>query len=102
LISRNTIDIVTEGRQIKSGGDPVARLGKMLKKPFERFTPKAITRYFIYMPLNFIPIVGTVMYIILQGMRFGPSAHVRYFQLKKMSGSRREEFIEQRRAAYTR
>lgn len=74
----------------------------MLKKPFTRFTPKAIIRYFMYMPLNFIPVVGTVMYVVLQGKRSGPTAHARYFQLKKMSGSRKQEFIEQRRAAYTR
>lgn len=93
---------MTEGRQVKAGSDPVARLGKMMKKPFERFTPKAILRYFIYLPLNFIPIIGTIMFVVLQGKKFGPNVHGRYFQLKKMSRSEREEFVEKRRAAYTR
>lgn len=55
----------------------------------------------MYLPLNFIPIVGTVMFVMLQGKRSGPSAHARYFQLKGMSKQRKEEWIEQRRGAYT-
>jgi hypothetical protein len=80
----------------------MARLGKLAKTPFARFTPKAIIRYLIYLPLNFIPVVGTLIFIILQGRKFGPQAHARYFQLKKMNNHRQEEFVEQRRGAYTR
>jgi len=95
------VDVVSEGRQIKSGGDSMAQLGKMIKKPFARFTPKALIRYFMYLPLNLIPVVGTVIFVILQGKRFGPQAHARYFQLKQMSKHQREEFVEKRKAAYT-
>lgn len=55
LVSRDATNIVSEGRQLKSGGDPMARLGKILKTPFSGFSPKAIIRYFMYLPLNFIP-----------------------------------------------
>lgn len=55
LVARNAIGIVSEGRQLKSGSDPIARLGKILKNPFSRFTPKALIRYVMYLPLNFIP-----------------------------------------------
>jgi hypothetical protein len=79
----------------------MAQLGKMIKKPFARFTPKALIRYFMYLPLNLIPVVGTVIFVILQGKRFGPQAHARYFQLKQMSKHQREEFVEKRKAAYT-
>jgi hypothetical protein len=95
-------NIVSEGRTIKSGSDSIARLGKLLKKPFARFTPKALIRYLMYLPLNFIPIVGTVLFVILQGRKAGPAAHARYFQLKQMSTHQKEEFIEKRKAAYTR
>jgi len=101
LVSMNMTTIVSEGRQIKSGGDSIARLGKLVKKPFARFTPKALIRYVMYLPLNFIPVVGTVLFIILQGRKSGPAAHARYFQLKKMSAHQKEEFIEKRKAAYT-
>lgn len=87
---------------MKSGSDSVARLGKLIKRPFAKFTPKAIIRYFMYLPLNFIPLVGTVLFIIMQGRRFGPAAHARYFQLKGMNKSQREDFVEKHKAAYTR
>jgi hypothetical protein len=95
-------NIVSEGRQIKSGIDSMARLGKLIKKPFARFTPKALIRYLMYLPLNFIPVVGTVLFVILQGRKSGPAAHARYFQLKGLSAHQREEFVEKRKAAYTR
>ena len=61
-------NIVSEGRQVKAGGDPIAKLGKLVKKPFAKYTPQAIIRYFMYLPLNFIPVVGTVLFILLQGI----------------------------------
>jgi len=100
LLSRNLTSLVATERQIKSGSDPAGKLGKIIKKPFARFTPKAIIQYFIYLPLNFVPIVGTVLFIILQGKKFGPTAHMRYFQLKQMSKQERDEFIDKRKAAY--
>ena len=94
--------IVSEGRQLQSGGDPIAKLGKAFKKPFERFTPTAIIRYFMYMPLNFIPIVGTIAFVFLRGKKYGPTVHTRYFQLKEMNKSSRDDFVKAREAAYTR
>lgn len=67
LVSKNATNLVTEGRELKSGNDPMAKLGKVLKSPFERFSPSAIIRYVMYLPLNFIPVVGTVVFIGLQG-----------------------------------
>jgi hypothetical protein len=101
LLSQDCTNLVSDGRQIKSGGDPIARLGKMIKKPFGKFTPNAIIRYLLYLPLNIIPVVGTVIFIILQGKRSGPAAHTRYFQLKQWSSSQRETYIEQHRGGYT-
>lgn len=102
LVSRNMTSLTSSGREIKPGGDPIAKLGKMVKKPFQKFTPTSIIRYFMYLPLNFIPVVGTVLFVVLQGKKAGPHAHARYFQLKGMSERQREEFIKQREAAYTR
>ncbi|CAI9634574.1 hypothetical protein GT037_004192 [Alternaria burnsii] len=100
LVSRNQTTLVSKERQVKSGNDPVAKLGKLVTKPFAKFAPSAIIRYFMYLPLNFIPIVGTVLFVILQGRKFGPTAHARYFQLKQMKKQEKERFIEQRKAAY--
>lgn len=101
LLARGCIDLVADGRTLKPGSDSVARLGKLLKKPFAKFTPTALIRYLIYLPLNFIPVIGTVMFVVLQAKRNGPAAHSRYFQLKEYNGRQRDEWIERNRAAYT-
>jgi hypothetical protein len=102
LISKNTTDLVSSGRHIKTGGDPIAKLGKLIKKPFTKFSPDALVRYFLYLPLNFIPVVGTIVFVILQGRKAGPAAHTRYFQLKGWSDSQKRQHIEEFKPAYTR
>jgi hypothetical protein len=84
LIARNETGVVAEGRQIKSGSDPInkvcaprhgqyvigtdtGQLGKLLKSPFEKYSPKALIRYVMYLPLNFIPVVGTIIFVFIQG-----------------------------------
>ena len=103
LLARNQSALVSRERQMKPpGGDYMARLGKITRGPFEKWSPKAIIRYFLYLPLNMVPIVGTVMFVVLQGRKTGPTAHARYFQLKRMDKRQKEQFIERRKAAYTR
>lgn len=96
--------LVSHGRTVKGSGamDAVSRLGKLAKMPFQRFTPSAIIRYFMYLPLNMIPVVGTILFIVLQAKRLGPLAHARYFQLKGMGKREKEEWIEARGPQYTR
>ncbi|KAI1417159.1 hypothetical protein F5Y13DRAFT_81054 [Hypoxylon sp. FL1857] len=101
LIARNATDLVGEGRQLKSGNDPIGRLGKILKNPFTKFTPKALVRYIMYLPLNFIPIVGTVIFILLQGRARGTSVHGRYFQLKGWSSTQQRDWLERHTGPYT-
>ncbi|KAK5163351.1 uncharacterized protein LTR77_010724 [Saxophila tyrrhenica] len=103
LVARGQAPLVERQRQVKSSsaGDSIARLGKLMGKPFAKFTPTAIIRYFMYLPLNFIPVVGTVIFVLLQGRRTGPNAHSRYYQLKNMDAAQREKFQEARKGAYT-
>lgn len=102
LVSKNSIDLVSGGREVKRGSDPIAKLGKLVKKPFAKVTPKALIRYLMYLPLNFIPVVGTAVFVVLQGRRVGPAAHTRYFQLKGWNNSQKEEHVEKHKGAYTR
>lgn len=101
LIARDATNIVSEGREVKSGSDPMQKLGKILKSPFEKFSPKAIVRYFLYLPLNFIPVVGTGIFILLQGRNRGKLVHGRYFQLKRWSSSQRSDWLEKHTGPYT-
>jgi hypothetical protein len=79
LVARRQTALLAEGRHLKSGNfnDPIAKLGKLIKSPFEKFTPKALIRYIIYLPLNLIPVVGTVAFVIIQGRTRGYSVHNR-------------------------
>ena len=102
LLSQNCEGLVADGRVVNPGrGDSIARLGKVLKRPFERFTPTALVRYVMYLPLNFIPVVGTVIFVAVQGKRGGPAAHDRYFQLKGWPKGEKEKWVEKNRGAYT-
>ncbi|KFH46500.1 Regulator of rDNA transcription protein-like protein [Hapsidospora chrysogenum ATCC 11550] len=101
LLSRNKTEMVREGREVKSGSDPITKLGKSLKSPFDRFSPKAIVRYFMYLPLNFIPVVGTGIFIFLQARGRGQGVHDRFFQLKKWSSSQRSDWLEKHVGPYT-
>jgi hypothetical protein len=101
LLLRDCEYLVSDVRQIKSGKDPIARLGNAIKEPFAKFTPNAIFEHLLYLSLNFIPVVGPGIYIILQGKRSGPAAHNRYFQLKQWPNSKAEAYVEQNRASYT-
>ena len=102
LVSRGQTELVNKERPVKSGaGNPIGRLGKLVTKPFQRFTPSAMIRYLMYLPLNFIPLVGTVLFVLAQGKRAGPQAHARYFQLKGMNKAKQDEWLEKRQGAYT-
>lgn len=103
LVARGEAPLVEKQRQVQSSGagDAIARLGKLVSRPFSKLTPTALVRYFMYLPLNFIPVVGTMVFVTLQGKKFGPNAHARYFQLKGMTKLQKEKHVEERKGAYT-
>lgn len=95
LVSKNATNLVTEGRELKSGSDPIAKLGKIIRSPFERFSPKAIVRYIMYLPLNFIPVFGTVVFIALQGLNL-PRTCIKWHTTKLCSGRTRGKSVHDR------
>lgn len=105
LVSKgqDTTALVSQGRQIEGSplSDPIQRLGRLVKRPFAKFTPKALIRYLLLLPLNAVPVVGTVMFVVAQGRRAGPAAHDRYFQLKGWKGEQRRKHVEEFKGAYT-
>ncbi|EAW11537.1 EI24 domain-containing protein [Aspergillus clavatus NRRL 1] len=102
LVARGQAPLVAQGRQLKSPGKgAVARLGKMLSRPLERAKPAALLRAIVLLPLNLIPVVGTLLYVYVQGKRMGPVAHARYFQLKGWDARTREAWVKKNRGGYT-
>jgi hypothetical protein len=53
------------------------------------------------LPLNFIPVVGTACFLVINGYKSGPGYHARYFQLKGYSKDQKASAINKRRGAYT-
>lgn len=103
LLARGHSDLVAKERQVKTNkaGDAISRLGKLVSKPLAKLSPTAIIRYFMYLPLNLIPVVGTFLFVLMQGKKYGPHAHARYFQLKGMTRTQQEKWVEEHRGAYT-
>lgn len=66
LLEENATQLVQKEREIKTEGG-VKKLGKMLKSPFAKFSPRAIISYFMWLPLNFVPVIGTAIFLLVQG-----------------------------------
>ncbi|KAI1004184.1 hypothetical protein K3495_g4026 [Podosphaera aphanis] len=103
LVAKKQTGVLSEGRELKSGNfnDPIAKLGKLVKSPFENYTPKALLRYVLYLPLNFIPVIGTVLFVLIQGRSRGNSVHNRYFQLKNWDNTQIDKWLKDNSAPYT-
>ncbi|KAI8996608.1 hypothetical protein BD414DRAFT_434599 [Trametes punicea] len=102
LQARGQGQLVREGKTRSSQQNSVARgVQGALVKPLQAFSKDGIVRYVITLPLNMIPAVGTVLFLLYNGYNGGPGWHSHYFQLKGFSKSQRASFIENRRAEYT-
>lgn len=102
LLSRGLLSLVQNGREPRGTdkGTGTGRLGKLLRKPFSRFTPRALVRYVVCLPLNFIPLLGTTLFLLVQGRQQGPAYHARYFQLKRLSVAQRDAFVRRNIPSY--
>ncbi|KAK6903901.1 hypothetical protein L486_03476 [Kwoniella mangroviensis CBS 10435] len=103
LLQRGHLTLVEHGRQVTSGGSSGKSkvLGTLLMKPLSRFSTDNVVRYILTLPLNLIPVVGTVFFLGFNGFKSGPGYHARYFQLKGYDKVKKSELIKKRRGAYT-
>ncbi|KAH8928875.1 hypothetical protein BT69DRAFT_1256937 [Atractiella rhizophila] len=60
-----------------------------------------LLRYLVSLPLNAIPVVGTILFAIWNGRMSGADCHRRYFQLLRFSDEKKKEAKEKRMRAYT-
>ncbi|KAI0352141.1 hypothetical protein OH77DRAFT_1409883 [Trametes cingulata] len=97
--------LVRDGRtraQAQSASQSVAKgVQGALVKPLQALSKDGIVRYVLTLPLNLVPAVGTVLFLLYNGHNSGPGWHARYFQLKGFSKGQRAAFVENRRAEYT-
>ncbi|KAL3463801.1 hypothetical protein BJX64DRAFT_111582 [Aspergillus heterothallicus] len=103
LVSEGQGELVAASRVLyPQGDDVVQRLGKPTQSAvYSPFSLRQILEFIILLPLNFIPVAGTPMFLILTGYRGGPFHHWRYFQLLDLSKQQRKERVRKRQLQYT-
>ncbi|KAF5372984.1 hypothetical protein D9758_001780 [Tetrapyrgos nigripes] len=101
LVQHGHENLVASSRQLrKDNYSGFKTVGKSLKKPLNRFGRDGMIRYILSLPLNSLPVVGTVLFLFYNGVKNGPRYHLRYFQLKEMDKRARESFVAKRKAEY--
>lgn len=97
-------ELVLRGRKALAqagGGGKGEAVGKALVRPLQGFTFDGVVRYLVTLPMNLVPVVGTVFFVLYNGHKGGPGWHSRYFQLKRMDKQQKSSFVAQRQPAYT-
>ncbi|KGO76471.1 hypothetical protein PITC_088850 [Penicillium italicum] len=103
LVNEGQEELVTTSRVIyPEPGNPAKRLGTPTTSAvYSPFSLRQIAEFIILLPLIFIPVAGTPMFLVLTGYRAGPLHHWRYFHLLDMSKQQRKESISRRQLQYT-
>lgn len=95
--------LVGRSRVLHTDGEtPVKMLGKPTTSAvYAPFSLRQIVEFIVLLPLNFIPVAGVPLFLLLTGYRAGPFHHWRYFQLLDMTKKQRKEYIKKRQLSYT-
>ena len=87
-----------EGRYV----NPVKALGKpTVSAVYAPFSLRQIVEFVVLLPLNFIPVAGPPLFLVLTGYRAGPFHHWRYFRLRDFSKDERKKYVAKRQLRYT-
>ncbi len=82
--------------------DPAKELGKPTTTAiYSPFSLRQIIEFVVFLPLNFIPVAGTPMFLLITGYRAGPLHHWRYFKLLDFTKKERNTYIGYRKLRYT-
>lgn len=103
LLNEGFEDLIATSRIIHPDGEnPVKKLGKPTTSAvYSPFSLRQIVEFVFLLPLNFIPIAGIPLFLLLTGYRAGPFHHWRYFKLLGFSKKERKAFVKARQSRYT-
>jgi hypothetical protein len=103
LINEGFEELINKERVIYPDGvNPVKRLGKPTTSAvYAPFSFRQIIEFIFLLPLNFVPVAGVPMFLVLTGYRAGPFHHWRYFQLLELTKDKRKRFVRNRQLKYT-
>ena len=98
LVQRGQSELVKDGKTKYSVFNDRS---SALVRPLQALSREGVLRYVLTLPLNLIPLLGTALFVCVNGYRAGPSWHARYFQLKGFDKAQRTAFVDQHRPEYT-
>lgn len=105
LVDEGFADLVKRSRPVKAQDEmtnPVKRLGRpQISAVYSPFSLRQIVEFVLLLPLNFVPVFGTVVFLVLTGYRAGPLHHWRYFKLLALSKKERKATERRKRLPYT-
>jgi hypothetical protein len=103
LIKEGLIDMVSPVRILnRDAPNPVKMLGRPTTSAvYSPFSFRQIFEFVVFLPLNFLPYIGTPAFILITGARAGPLSHWRYFKLRGLSRKERNAEIRSRQWKYT-
>lgn len=103
MVNKGHSDLIATSRLIDPVEDnPVKQLGKPTTSAvYSPFSLRQIIEFILFLPLNFIPVAGTPMFLIITGYRAGPFHHWRYFKLLGLTEKERQQAIISRKLKYT-
>ena len=103
LINEGCRDLVATSRILDQAvQNPVKQLGKPVTSAvYSPFSLRQILEFIILLPLNFIPVAGTPMFLVMTGYRAGPLHHWRYFKLLGFTKKDRHVYLSKRKLQYT-
>ncbi|KAI4181676.1 MAG: hypothetical protein L6R41_006478 [Letrouitia leprolyta] len=103
LIDQGCRDLVATSRILDpEAEDPVKALGKpSTSAVYSPFSLRQVIEFIIFLPLNFIPVAGTPLFLVMTGYRAGPLHHWRYFKLLHFTRKERNTYIAKHKLQYT-
>lgn len=101
LLDKGYNDLVSNGRTIKRGSGVATAMASKVSSKLSKFSLEGFVRYLMTIPLNLIPAVGTMLFIVLNGQKAGPRFMSRYFQLKQYTDSFKAKELERKQGSFT-
>lgn len=98
LRARGQAELVKSGKT--RGKGVTANVESAFVKPLQILSSGGLVRYLITLPINMVPVIGTILFLLYNGYTSGPGWHARYFQLKGFSKTQRQAFVNRTRGEY--
>ncbi|ORX93252.1 hypothetical protein K493DRAFT_316106 [Basidiobolus meristosporus CBS 931.73] len=88
------------GRKQSLFGKVGSKSSVKLQKAARKLSPGTLLQYLVTIPLNFIPVIGSAVFFIINGTGLASKLHTSYFDLKGWDKQRRAQFIKKHEMEY--